>query len=107
MAERRNVQHSNNLLRLLARVLRKDARHNLQRLGKRVDGVLLQAGDRLGVRDQAPCQLNLRGTGAGNKALLGGDRLIHVDTVVNGALDVVHSVGCGTTHNDGRDLGTT
>jgi hypothetical protein len=56
------------------------------------------------VASKAVGELNLGGAGAGHAAAVTCKGLVGVDTVVNGALDVVHDVVGGAAHDDGGDL---
>eukprot|EP00051_Salpingoeca_urceolata_P026689 m.478211 g.478211 ORF g.478211 m.478211 type:complete len:376 (+) comp21076_c0_seq1:173-1300(+) len=98
----RRIHLRNHLLRLGTGVFGERVGTNLERLCKGVHGVLLQAGNGLGIFLQLVCELHVCCPCTRHKPSVPGHGLVRVDTIVNGTLDVVHNVVGGAADNDGR-----
>jgi len=82
-------------------VLGEHARDQFERVGERLDGELLAAGDGVGVVAEPAGQLDLDGAAAGERPPVGDGRRDNVDRVVDAAFELVDDVFGGAVQEEG------
>lgn len=100
------IQPTQHLGRIQSSVLGQRPRDHLQRIGEPFDGMLRQSRGLLSKLGNALGELQLGSSRSGNQTRILDDALDDVDSVVDGALDVVHLIGGGSPDDDSGGPGS-
>jgi hypothetical protein len=99
-----SIESTQHLGSIQTSALRNCPGNNLESLSVLLNSVLKKTGGLLSESDDALNKLHLSGTGSRDEASILGDGLDNVDTVVDGALEVVEVVLSSSTKDDGGSL---